>query len=152
MVRIEKSIVIGAPLDKVYAFATEPRNLPRYFEYVQEVKPITEKTVGEGARLGLKIKFLGRVTDVEWEGTEHIEHVGWTFTGIFMGRKAVKRWRFAPVDDSTRVTFSLEYQPRPLIGQIMYVLVVRPQFGGMCERSLQNLKRLIEAETAAKSG
>ena len=148
MIRIEKSVVIGAPLDKVYAFAVDWRNLTRYFEYIHEVKPITEKTVGEGARLALTIKFLGRVMDVEWEGTEHIENVGWTFSGPLMGIKAVKRWRFVPVDDSTRVTFTLEYKPRPLIGQIMYVLLVRPQFGGMCERSLQNLKRLIEAEAA----
>jgi len=148
MTKIEKSVVIGASLDKVYDFAMDWRNLTRYFEYIHEVKPITEKTVGEGSRLALKIKFLGRKTDVEWEGTEHIEKVGWTFTGTFMGRKAVKRWHFAPVDDSTQVTFTLEYKPRPLIGQIMYALLVRPQFGGMCERSFQNLKRLIEAETA----
>lgn len=150
MLRIEKSIVIGAPLDKVYAFAMDWRNLARYFEYIQEAKPMTEKTVGEGARLALRIKFLGRMTDVEWEGTEHLENVGWTFAGTFMGRRAVKRWRFAPVDDSTRVTFTLEYEPRPLIGQIMYALLVKPQFGRMCERSFQNLKRLIEAEMAAE--
>jgi uncharacterized membrane protein len=148
MIRIEKSIVIGVPLDKVYTFCMDWRNLARYFEYIREVKPITEKTIGQGARLALKIKFLGRMTDVEWAGAEHIEKVGWTFTGTFMGRKAVKRWHFAPVDDSTRVTFTLEYKPRPLIGQIMYALLVRSQFGGMCERSFQNLKRLIEAETA----
>jgi len=147
MVRIEKSVVIGAPLDKVYTFTMDWRNLARYFEYIREVKPLTEKTIGEGARFTLRIKFLGRMMDVEWEGTEHIENVGWMFTGIFMGRKAVKRWRFNLVGDSTRVTFTLEYEPRPLIGQIMYVLLVRPQFGGMCEQSLQNLKRLIEAET-----
>ena len=152
MIRIERSVVIGAPLEKVYAFAMNWQNLPRYFEYIQDVKPITEKTIGEGARLALRIKFLGRVTDVEWEGTEHVENVGWTFSGTFMRRKAIKRWRFTSVDDSTRVTFTLEYKPRPLIGQIMYVLLVRPQFGGMCERSFQNLKQLIEAGTTAESG
>jgi len=154
VIRMEKSVVIGAPLDKVYAFAMDWRNLKRYFEYIYQAKPITEKTVGEGARLALRIKFLGRMMDCEWEGTEHIENVGWTFIGPLMGIKVVKRWRFALVDDSTRVTFTLEYKPRPLLGQIMYVLFIRPQFGGMCERSLQNLKRLIEAEraTALNSG
>ena len=48
VIRIEKSVVIGAPLDKVYAFAMDWRNLTRYFEYIYEVKPITEETVGEG--------------------------------------------------------------------------------------------------------
>ena len=151
MIRMEKSVVIRAPLSEVYAFTMDWRNLTRYFEYIHVVKPITEKTVGKGARLALKIKFLGRMTDVEWEGTEHIENVGWTFTGTLMGMKVTKQWRFATMDNSTRVTFTMEYKPRrPLIGRIMYVLLVKPQFGGMCERSFQNLKQLIEAE-AAKS-
>jgi len=155
MTKIEKSVVIGAPLEKVYAFAMDWRNLTRYMDYIHEVKPNTEKTLGEGARFSLRVKFLGRIMDAEWEGTEHIENVGWTFNATLMGRKAVKRWRFAPVDDSTRVTFTLEYKPSPpLIGQIMDVILIRPQWKRLYERSFQKLKQLIEAETATapKSG
>lgn len=145
MTKIEKSVVIGAPLDKVYAFALDWRNLTRYIEYIHEVKPITKKTIGEGARFALRIKFLGRIMDVEWEGTEHIENVGWTFIGTIMGIKVAKRWRFAPVDDSTRVTFTLEYKPRT---RLVDALLNKPHWGKVYERAFQNLKRLIEAESA----
>ena len=79
MRRIEKSVVINAPLEKVYRFAMDWRNLQRYFDYIHEVKLITDKTIGPGARLRLKVKQLGRMWDIEWEGIEHIENVGWTF-------------------------------------------------------------------------
>jgi uncharacterized membrane protein len=152
MTRIEESVVVGAPLDKVYAFAVDWRNLMRYCDYIREVKPTTEKTVGEGARFALRVKFLGRMMDAEWEGTEHTQNVGWTFNATLMGRKAVKRWRFAPVDDSTRVTFTLEYEPSPpLIGQLIDVLLIRPQWKRLYKRSFQNLKRLIEAEVGTSA-
>ncbi len=149
MTKIEKTVVIRAPLEKVCAFAVDWRNLKRYFVYVHEVKPTTEKTIGEGARLALRVKFLGRMMDSEWEGTEYIQNVGWTFNATLMGRKAVKRWRFAPVDDSTQVTFTLEYKPSPpLIGQIMDIVLIRPQWKRLYKRSFRKLKEIIEAETA----
>jgi len=147
MTKIEKSVIIRAPLKKGYAFAKDWRNLKRYFVYVHEVKPTTEKTLGEGARLSLRVKFLGRMMGSEWEGTEHIENVGWTFNATLMGITAVKRWRFAPVDNSTRVTFTMEYKP-PLLLKIMDMLLIKPQWNKLYERSFQELKRLIETETA----
>ena len=144
MTKIEKSVVIGAPLEKVYAFAMDWRNLTRYMDYIHEVKPLTEKTIGEGSRLALRIRFLGRMMDCEWEGSEHIENVGWTFSGTIMGTKVTKQWLFAPEDGSTRVTFTLEYQPRiTLVNQ----LLIKPRWDKVYERAFQNLKRLIEAET-----
>jgi len=150
MTRIEKDVVIEAPLEEVYAFAMDWRNFQRYFDYIHEVKTTTEKTIGEGARLTLRIKFLGLMMASEWEGTEHIENVGLTFNTTIMERTAIKRWRFAPADGSTRVTFTLEYKPwPPLIGQIIDVLRIKPQWEKIYDRSFQNLKQVIEAETAA---
>jgi len=152
MTRIEKKVVIRAPLEKVYAFASDWRNLGRYFVYVHEVKPRTEKTLGEGARLSLRVKFLGRMMDSEWEGIEHIENVSWAFNATLMGLTAVKRWHFARFNDSTQVTFTLEYRPSPpVIGHIMDLLIIRRRWESLYERSFQTLKQLVEGETEAAS-
>jgi len=148
MRRIEKSVVINAPLEKVYRFAMDWRNLQRYFDYIHEVKLITDKTIGPGARLRLKVKQLGRMWDIEWEGIEHVANVGWTFIQTNMGGKSVKRWRFATVDDSTRVTFTAEYKPPPVIGHILVVLFLEPQWRKLYEQAFQKLKSLIEADMA----
>jgi uncharacterized membrane protein len=150
MAKVEKSVLIEAPLEKVYGFAKDWRNLQRYLVYVHEVKPVTDKTIGPGAQLRLRVKFLGRMMDAEWEGTEHIENVGWTFSATLMGRKAIKRWRFATVDGSTRVSFTLEWKTSPpVIGHILDVLLLKPQWGKLYEQSVQKLKSLIEAGTTA---
>jgi len=147
MTKIEQSIDINAPLDKVYAFASDWRNLQRYFVYVQDVKPTTEKTLGEGAQLALKVRFLGRTMDADWKGTEHEPNVGWGFDATLMGVTAAKRWRFAPMSDSTRVTFTLEYKPSPpVVGDIANVLLIAPQWRKVYRQSFQELKRLMEAE------
>ena len=143
----QKTVVIGAPLEKVYTFAVDWQNLKRYFVYVDDIKPTTEKTLGEGARFTLRIRFLGRMMTSEWECTEYIEKVGWTFNVTLMGQKAVKLWRFASVNSSTKVTFTLEYKPSPpLIGQLFDVLLIKPRWKRLYEESFNELKRLMEAE------
>ena len=148
MTKIEKTVVIEAPLEKVYDFAADWRNLKRYFVYVDDIKPNSEKTSGEGARFTLRVRFLGRMLTSEWECTEFVEKAGWSFNVTLMGQKAVKVWRFASVNSSTKVTFTLEYKPSPpLIGQLLDVLLVKPQWKKLYEQSFNELKRLMEAET-----
>ncbi len=146
--RIESSIDIGAPLEKVYGFAADWRNLQRYFDYIREVKPLTDKTIGPGARLKLKVRQLGRLWDIQWEGTEHTENVGWTWIQTEGKRKSVKRWRFARADDSTRLTFTAEYEPG-VIAYIPVVLFLEPQWRKLYEQAFLKLKSLMEAGTTA---
>lgn len=150
MTKIEKSVLIGVPIEKVYGFARDWRNLRRYYLYVREVTPVTEKTVGPGARLLLRVKFLGRVMKSEWEGVEEAENVGWTFKAKLMGVTAVKRWRFAREDGATRVTFTLEYSlSPPVIGNLLDVLLIRPRWRSIYEESFSKLKSLLESGEAA---
>jgi len=150
MAKVEKSVLIGATLEKVCGFTKDWQNIQRYMVYVHEVKPVTEKTIGPGARLKLRVKFLGSMRDAEWEGTEYTENVGWTYDATLMGKKALKRWRFAKVNGSTRVSFTLEWKTSPpVIGHILDLLVLKPQWGKLYEQSFQKLKNLMEAGTAA---
>lgn len=148
MTRIEKQAVIERPLNEVLGFAREWRNIPRYFDYIQEVTPLTEKTEGLGARYLVKLRFLGRAMTSMWETVEYKDNEGWTFLTPLMGVAARKRWRFESADGSTRVSFALEYEPKPVVlGPILNVLLLRGQWNKLCDRGIQNFKRLVEAET-----
>jgi ribosome-associated toxin RatA of RatAB toxin-antitoxin module len=64
-----------------------------------------------------------------------------------MGIVARKQWRFEPVGESTRVSFTLEYDPKPpVIAPLADVLLMRRKWDQIYERGMQNLKRVIEAE------
>ncbi len=147
MRRIENSIDIEAPLEKVYGFAADWQNLQRYFDYIREVKPLTDKTIGPGARLKLRVRQLGRLWYIQWEGTEHTENVGWTWIQTVGKRQSVKRWRFAKVGDSTRLTFTAEYE-LGVIGYIPVVLFLEPQWRRLYKQAFRKLKSLIEADMA----
>ena len=152
MTRIEKTVVIQAPLEKVYTYASDWRNITRYFDYVEGVEPRSEKTLGEGALLALRVRFLGRTMNCEWRGIENEENVGWAFDATLMGVTARKRWMFSRVDDSTRVTYTLEYRPSPpIIGHAMDALLIRREWDRLCERTVRALKQLVEAAAVAGS-
>lgn len=147
MTTIEKQVVIARPIDEVLRFARDWRNIPSYLGYIKEVKPLTEKTEGEGARYLVQLHFLGRAMSSEWKTVEYDQDRGWTFEAPLMGVDAFKRWRFEPMEDSTRVAFRLEYQPKPrVVGPLMDILLIRGRWDEIYGRGLQNLKRVVEAQ------
>lgn len=149
MTKVEASVIIQAPLQAVYKYAADWRNFSRYLVYVRDVQPLTEKTLGEGAQLELKVRFRGLSLTSEWRGVEETENVGWTFNARLMGRWATKRWRFEPQDGSTRVIYTLEYEPPPgPPGRWFDGLLIKPEWERLGQASLEELKQLIEAEAA----
>ncbi len=152
MTRIAKQIVVGKPVAVVLAFARDWRNIPRYLDYVQSVQPLSGKTEGVGAKYFVNLTFLGRRMHSDWETLAYDETAGWTFKAPLAGVEARKVWRFESVDPgSTRVSFTLEYDPRPpIIAPLLDVLVLRRQWSQIYERGLQNLKRIVESGPASE--
>jgi uncharacterized membrane protein len=149
MTTIEKQIVIDRPLAEVVTFVRDWRNIPRYFDYIQKVQPIGEKTEGLGARLHVDLTFLGKARTSDWETVQYDTDRGWTFLTPLMGVAARKEWRFAGANGSTRVTFTLTYQAKPpVLGPVVDLFVFKPRWNELCERGIQNLKRVVESEPA----
>ena len=149
MTRIEKQVIVAKPAEEVLRYAKDWRNIPKYLDYIQEVKPLTETTEGKGAKYLVHLTYLGRNMTSEWETVEYDQDKGWTFTAPLMGIVARKYWSFEPMGESTRVSFALEYDPKPaVIAPIADAVLLRRKWDQIYERGLQNLKRLVEAEPA----
>ena len=147
MTRIEKQVVIGRPLNEVLAFARDWRNIPKYFDYIQTVKPLTDKTDRPGAKLLVNLTFMGRKMTSEWEVMEYDAAKGWTVKTPLMGIEPTKTWSFVPAGETTRTSFTLEYEPAPpVIGPLVDGLLLRRKWDKLCEQGMLNLKRIIEAE------
>ncbi len=92
MAKIEKSIVIDAPVEDVFNYVEEPTNIPEYWPSVVEIKEVEQLPNG-GARMTAVYKMAGVRFDVESECTEYVPAT----------------WIYEPHDGGTKVTVENEY-------------------------------------------
>ena len=69
--RVEESIEIDRPPEKVFDYVAKPENLPEWSGIVVEVHKETQGELREGARFTTVAKFLGRRFETPMEVTAH---------------------------------------------------------------------------------
>jgi len=148
LTRIEKSIVIEAPVEKVFDFATDPDN------FIKTQPPEMEMTVlsrDKGpVRVGFKVKvrakFGGKVWEGEEETTELVKNkrrVGRMKSGTL--KKYESTDLFEPTEKGTKWTLVLEYElPYSLLGKVVDKLKVRKDMEKSLDYSMKKTKELIE--------
>ena len=149
MAKVEKTITINAPVEKVFSYIEEPTNLPEIWPSMVEVKDVQQSPSG-GRNFGWVYKMAG----VRFEGTsEAIEYVAnqRTVTKSKGGIESTITWTFQPEAGGTKVTFEAEYTvPMPLLGKLAESLIVK-QNEREAELILANLKAKMEAQVRTKA-
>ena len=141
MTRVEDSVIVDAPVHAVFAYASDWRRWPEWFEGVSDFRPTTDATRGTGARYAYRARLMGIAARVETEVRDFVEDQGWTGIAI-RGLPHRTHWRFEAQGESTRFTYTLEYQlPVPLLGSVVDTLLVRGQWRRIIGRSMSNLRR-----------
>ena len=144
MTEIKRSIKIEAPVKKVFAYASDYQKWPEFFVGVKDVQPITEQTHCDGAKFTYKVRVLGMSVTVGTEFQQFKENQGWTGKS-FKGIQHQTQWIFKHVNEHTEFTFIQNYKcPWYLGGKIIDKKFVKPEWIGIIENSLQNLKRIME--------
>jgi uncharacterized membrane protein len=140
MTRIEKSVIVDAPVHAVFAYASDWRRWPEWFEGVSDLQPKSEITRGTGARYAYRARLMGVSAQVETEVRGFVEDWGWT--GVATGGLPHRtQWRFEARGESTKLTYALEYElPVPLLGAVVDSLVLKEQWRRVIGRSLANLR------------
>ena len=69
--RVEESIEIDRPPEKVFDYVAKPENLPEWSGIVLEVHKETQGELREGERFTTVAKFLGRRFETPMEVTAH---------------------------------------------------------------------------------
>ncbi|HKJ28502.1 MAG TPA: SRPBCC family protein [Anaerolineales bacterium] len=141
MIKVEKSITINAPVEKVFAFASEPENSTKWQSDVDAVEYEGEQTVG-GQYTEVR-KFMGREMRTTLEITQLIENKLWaakTLSGPVPYEVTVTY----DVDGAgTRMTTTVEAEPGGFFklaeGQ------VRKQLENGLQKDSQTLKEMIES-------
>jgi uncharacterized membrane protein len=140
MTRVEESVIVDAPVHAVFAYASDWRRWPEWFEGVTDFRPTTEVTRGTGARYAYRARVMGIPARVETEVRDFVEDSGWTGVST-RGLPHRTFWRFEAQGQSTRFTYAMEYQlPAPLLGAVADTLVVKGQWRRIIGKSLSNLR------------
>lgn len=140
MTRIEDSVVIDAPVEAVFGYASDWRRWPEWFEGVSDVRSTSETIRGTGARYSYRVRVLGLPASVETELQDFVEGQGWTGVGT-RGLPHRTQWRFEAQGQSTRFTYGLEYRlPPPLLGAMLDALFAKREWRGIIRRSLSSLQ------------
>ena len=146
MTEITRSIKIKAPVNEVFAYASDYRNWTEFYEGVSDFKPITKTIRGNGTKFIYKAKVLGMMAAVGTEIREFKENEGWV--GIsFKGLEHETRWVFKKSNNGTEFTHSLSYKLQWYMGGNFFdKKFLYPAWIRIIENTLQNLKRIMEAK------
>ena len=148
MTKIEKSIIINAPIKKVFAFVTDPNNFARAQPPETQTKVLSrpEGPLAVGRSWRMSMKAAGQLYEWENEITEVIENQkvsGRQKGGAF--KKLEWTQSFEPSDGSTKFSFAAEYEmPYSLFGKIIDKLKVEKETNKNFDYFIKKIKELIE--------
>jgi ribosome-associated toxin RatA of RatAB toxin-antitoxin module len=143
MATVQASIVIRAPLDRVYALAKDIERFPAFMPDLESVTVIERAPAGTtsqwvGVVQGRKIRW---VEDDVWDDTRHL----CTFaqrSGDF--NRYQGEWRFEPAPEGTRTSLTVDFElDIPLAGALLSNLV-RVLMRKNCESMLDALRGQLE--------
>jgi len=143
MAKLERSITINAPVEKVFGYWTEPTNLLEIWPSMVEVKDVERLPSG-----GNKFRWVYKMAGMRFEGTS--EDTEWvpnqrTVSKGKGGIESTITVMFQPEAGATKVAFEAEYTvPVPLLGKLAEAFIVKVN-EGEAELLLANLKTRLEA-------
>ena len=142
MVKAEASIMINAPVEKVFGLVIDTEKLPDWMPLLMEVHDIQ----GEG--VGKKFKWTYKFIGIKFEGmseiVERIENQK-TVVKSKAGIEAVWTWNFNPEGGGTKLDVLVEYTiPVPVLGKFAENFVVK-QGTRDVKHALETLKHMLES-------
>jgi len=106
--KIEKTINIDAPIDRVFDYWSHPENFPDFMSHIREVRRIGDGLYqwSVGGPAGLMARWYAGITELEFN-----KLLAWkSLPGSIIGQSGVTRFSANP-DGSTRVAVQMRYIP-----------------------------------------
>ncbi|MFZ1866801.1 MAG: SRPBCC family protein [Polyangiales bacterium] len=143
METIEKSIIINAPVQKVFEYIDDPRNDPEWMIDMMEVHEV-EGPPGVGRHFHWTFKMVGVPLKGQSTTIEHVPNRR-TVTESQGGVSSTWAADLQPEGDGTKLTMKVEYTiPVPVLGKLAEHLVAKRNERNL-ESSMQNIKQILEA-------
>lgn len=143
MESLTKSVLINAPVEKVFDYVADPTTHPKFWTAISDITNVQNLPNG-GHSFNWKYKMGGMRFDGASEWIEYVPNqriVSVSTKGI----DSTLRWLFQPEAGGTRMTFEVGYHiPVPLLGKFAENMLIK-QNEGVVDELLVNLKSQMEA-------
>jgi len=144
MTEISQTILIDAPVNKVFSYASNYLNWSKFFVGLSDVNPLTEEVHNNGAKFLYKVKMMGLNVNVGTEFQQFKENEGWIGKS-FKGLEHQTQWNFKKVNSQTEFTYTQKYVfPFYMGGKLIDKLFLQDTWKEIINKSLQNLKKATE--------
>jgi uncharacterized membrane protein len=122
--KVEKEVIIHAPLEKIFGYISEPRNLPEFWPSMMEVKDVQSLPNG-----GYSARWVYKMAGMRFEGTGEYTEIApnqWFVIKTKGGVRSTITWTFRSRENITRVTLTIDYKvPIPLLGKLAEAIIVK---------------------------
>jgi uncharacterized membrane protein len=143
IIRLEKSIQIGRPVEDVFSAWVDWDRLPRVADNVCDISYV-------GDRSHWRVEVGGQI--VEWDAITHqyIENqaIGWKSIN---GPKHTGRVTFSPIGDDTVVHVTMNYVP-PVRAMRPFIAPMAGHMEGLIEKVLRDFKASVESRPKGVQG
>jgi uncharacterized membrane protein len=139
--RVERSVVICRPVEKVFAFVTDMHNVTRWTPAC-EIRQVGQGPMAVGARFVQVGEILGRRIEATTEVTEYAPPDAFAFKTVSGPIPLRNTFRFFNVSEGTRVEIVGEGEPGSLfkLAGPLFNVAIRKQI----ETQLEKLKNILE--------
>ena len=141
MVKVERSIIINAPVEKVFSYISDPNSELESIPSITDIRDITGQGVGQ--RWGWSYKMFGVSLKGESEVIEYIpnQRLVHKSTG---GITSTWTYTFNPEAGGTRLNVIVEYTiPVPVLGKVGERLVLH-RTEREADLAMTNIKERLE--------
>ncbi len=146
MAHIRREIEIRRPPEEVFAVLTDFDRLPDWATIVADTREVSERPLRIGCTFRQRLRVLGQELETSWRVTDldAPRTVAYEATGP-AGSRMDMRQTVQPVPGGSTLTLEVDYDlPGGPIGEALDRLVVHSQNEGEAERSLEQLRGLLE--------
>jgi uncharacterized membrane protein len=139
--RVERSVIICCPVEKVFAFVTNMHNVTRWTP-AREIRQVGQGPMEVGARFIQAGELLGRRMEATTEVTEYAPPNAFAFKTVSGPIPLSNTFRFLGVSEGTRVEIVGEGEPGSLfkLAGPLFNAALRRQI----ETQLEKLKNILE--------
>jgi uncharacterized protein YndB with AHSA1/START domain len=147
--RIEKSVEIAAPPEKIWPFLVEPEKIMQWFTLLKKFEYTGAQRSGVGTPFYYEESNGPMLMKLSYEVTEWVENERLAF-GMTSGPATTKRdnqvWAIEATPSGSRFTCTEEFEMSwGVIGRMLVALMVG-MVGKRIQEMLDNLKHVVEAQ------
>ncbi len=146
--KVQRSIEIKAPPEKVWPLLIDPEKILKWFNLLQKFEYTGDKRSGVGTTFYYEEKSSGQLMKLHFIVTEWVENKKLAFS-VTSGslKKDDQVWSIEATPSGCKFTaFEDMEMPMGIFGKIIGALLGEKMIGGHIEDILANLKKMAEAQ------